>query len=118
MVQPALIQSGLNLPSVDIYVTTKFELLTHLRPCPCPPLGGAYCVVTGSPGLWAILSAVFAVDRPVGAVVERLHALHHPGVVAELPAGFTAGTPLFHHPPVSTAGFLFLYNRNYNFFLR
>lgn len=49
---------------------------------------------------------MFAVDGPVGAIVERLHALHHPGLVAELPAGLTAWSPLFHHPPVSTAGSL------------
>lgn len=81
------------------------SLLAHLRPRPCPPLGRAYGVVTGSPGLWTVLGAVFAVDRPVGAVVESLHALHRSGLVAELPAGLTARTPLFHHPPVSTAGF-------------
>lgn len=62
-------------------------------------------MVTGSPGLWTVLGAVFAVDWPVGAIVERLHALHQPRLVAKLPAGFTAGTPLFHHPPVGTAGF-------------
>jgi len=61
-------------------------------------------VVTGPPRLGPILGAVFAVDGPVGAVVERLHALHHPGLVAQLPAGLTAGTPFLHHPPVSTAG--------------
>lgn len=60
-------------------------------------------MVTGSPGLRTVLGAVFAVDGPVGAVVERLHALHHPGLVAKLSAGLAAGTPLFHHPPVSTA---------------
>lgn len=63
-------------------------------------------MVAGFPRLWTILGAVFAVDGPVGAVVERLHALHHPGLVAQLPAGLTAGSPLFHHPPVSTAGSL------------
>lgn len=77
---------------------------SHLRPRPCPPLGGAYGVVTGSPGLRTFFGAVFAVDGPAGTVVERLHTLHHPGLVAELPAGLTAGTPLLHHPPVSTAG--------------
>lgn len=96
-------------------------LLTHLRPCPRPPLGGACGVVTGLPGVRPILGAVFAVDGPVGAVVERLHALHHPGLVAELPAGLTAGTPLLHHPPVSTAVSLrkvFLSHSNYIFLLR
>lgn len=61
-------------------------------------------MVAGLPHLRAVLGAVFAVDGPVGAVVERLHALHHPGLVAQLAARLTAGTPLFHHPPVSTAG--------------
>lgn len=79
--------------------------LADLRPRSCPPLGRAYSVVAGSPGLWTVLGAVFAVDRPVGAIVERLHALHHPCLVAKLPTGFAAGTPLFHHPPVSTASF-------------
>lgn len=78
----------------------------HLRPRPCPPLGGAYGVVTGSPRLGTALGAVLAVDESVGAVVERLHALHHPGLVAKLPAGLTAGAPLLHHPPVITAGSL------------
>lgn len=76
-------------------------LLAHLRPRPCPPLGRAHGVVTGSPHLGTILGAVFAVYGPVGAVVERLHALHHSALVAELSTGLTAGTPLFHHPPVS-----------------
>lgn len=60
-------------------------------------------MVTGSPGLGTVLGAVFAVDRLVGAVVQRLHALHHSGLVAHLPTGLAAGSPLFHHPPVSTA---------------
>lgn len=55
-------------------------------------------MVAGLPGVRPVLGAVFAVDRSVGAVVELLHALHRPGLVAQLPAGLTAGTPLFHHP--------------------
>lgn len=86
----------------------------YLRPRSCPPLGRACGVVTDPPHIRAIISAVFAVDRPACAVVERLHALHHPGLVAELPAGLTAGTPVFHHPPVSAAGiksaFFFFYH--------
>ena len=77
-------------------------------------------MVADSPRLRAILGAVFAVDGPVGAVVERLHALHHPGLVAQLPAGLAAGAPLFHHPPVGTAGsFLkgFPVTRQFNYFL-
>lgn len=69
-------------------------------------------MVTGLPRLRPILGAVFAVDGPVGAVVKRLHALHRPGLVAELPAGLTAGTPLFHDPPVSTAGSLKRFSRH------
>lgn len=61
-------------------------------------------MVTGSPGVWTLLGAVFAVHGLVGSIVLRLHALHHPGLVTELPAGFTAGAPLLHHPPASTAG--------------
>lgn len=74
-------------------------MVCYLRPRPCPPLGGAHSVVTRSPHFRPTGSAVFAVDGPVGAVVKRLHALHHPGLVAQLPTGFTAGTPVFYHPP-------------------
>lgn len=59
-------------------------------------------MVAGSPGLGPVLGAVFAVHRLVGAVVQRLHALHSSGLVAELPAGLAAGTPLLHHPPEDT----------------
>lgn len=60
-------------------------------------------MVTGSPGVWTVFGAVFAVHGLVGSIMLRLHALHHPGLVTQLPAGFTAGTPLLRHPPVSTA---------------
>lgn len=75
---------------------------SHLRPRPCPPLGGAYGVVAGSPGLGPVLGAVFAVHRLVGAIVQHVHALHSSGLVAQLPAGLAAGTPLLHHPPEGT----------------
>lgn len=45
---------------------------------------------------------MFAVHCLVGAVVQRLHALHSSGLVAQLPAGLAAGTPLVHHPPEGT----------------
>lgn len=69
------------------------------------------------PRLWPIFGAVFAVDRPAGAVVEGLQALHHPGLVAELPASLTAGAPFLYHPPVRTAGFFesFHVTRQLNF---
>lgn len=76
------------------------NILSHLRPRPCPPLGGTGSMVAGSPHLWTIVSAVFAVHHLFAAVVECLHTLHHPGLVAELPAGLAAGTPLFHIPSV------------------
>lgn len=63
-------------------------------------------MVADLPRLRPILGAVLAVDGPVGAVVERLHTLHRPGLVGELSARLTAGTPLLHHPPDSTAGSL------------
>lgn len=59
-------------------------------------------MVAGSPGLGPVLGAVFAVHGLVGAVVQRLHALRGSGLVAELPAGLAAGTPLVHHPPEGT----------------
>lgn len=59
-------------------------------------------MVAGSPGVGPVLGAVLAVHRLVGAVVQRLHALHSAGLVAELPAGLAAGTPLLHHPPEGT----------------
>lgn len=63
-------------------------------------------MVAGSPGLGPVLGAVFAVHRLVGAVVQRLHALHSSGLVAQLPAGLAAGTPLLHHPPEGTVTLL------------
>lgn len=75
-------------------------MLRYLRPRPSPPLGGAHSVVAHSPHFRSTGGAVFAVDRPVGAIVQRLHALHRPGLVAELPTGFTAGSPVFYHPPL------------------
>lgn len=59
-------------------------------------------MVAGSPGLGPVLGAVFAVHRLVGAIVQRLHALHGSGLVAEPTAGLAAGTPLLHHPPEGT----------------
>lgn len=76
----------------------------NLRPRPCPPLGRTKRLVARSPAVWTVPGAVFAVHGLVGAVVLRLHALHHPGLVAQLPAGLTASAPLLHHPPVGTAG--------------
>lgn len=59
-------------------------------------------MVAGSPAFGPVLGAVFAVHRLVGAIVQRLHALHSSGLVAELPAGLAAGTPLLHRPPEDT----------------
>lgn len=81
----------------------KKKILSHLRPCPCPPLGRTYSMVAGSPYLWTFISAVFAVDHFVGTIVKRLHALHHPGLVPEFSTGLTARTPLFYHPPIKRA---------------
>ncbi len=71
----------------------------HLWPGSGPPLGRAGAGVTGSAGLGTLLAAVFGVNGSVGAVLERLHALDHTRLMSQLPAGFTARSPLLHHPP-------------------
>lgn len=90
--------------SVAHFTHTWTHACAHLRPRPGPPLGRTQRLVTGSPGVRTRLCAVFAVHGLAGSVVLRLHALHHPGLVTKLPAGFAASAPLLHHPPGSTAG--------------